>query len=74
MRVIRIRMLKTHDQLQAGQFYNQDEETACFLMANGFAVGPDEFKPVGPSEIKPAGPSEVKAKKKLSRARTARES
>lgn len=65
-------MLKTRDQLQAGQFYNQSEDMAYFLISNGFAV--DETKPVGPSEIKPTEPTEVKAKKKQHRARMARES
>ena len=78
MNRVRVQMLKTSDQLQAGQWYNLPEPTAAWLIVQGFAAGPAEIKPVGPSEIKPAGPSEIKvpqpitikAKKKLTRART----
>lgn len=71
MKLIRVQMLKTRDQLQAGQWYNLPRLTAIWLVEQGLALGP-EFPPVGPSEIKPAGPSEIKVtvKKKLKRART----
>lgn len=65
-------MLKTNGELQIGRCYNQTEINAWRLITDGFAV--EETKPTGPSEIKPAEPSEIKAKKKLSRARMARES
>lgn len=72
MKMTRIRMVKTRDQLHAGQSYNMSETDAYWLVEQGFAV--EEGKPAGPSETKPIVPSEIKAKKKLSRARTARES
>lgn len=65
-------MIKTDGELILGQSYNIEETKAYWMIEKGFAV--DEAKPSGPSEIKPAVPSEIKAKKKLSRARTARES
>jgi hypothetical protein len=79
MKVIRVRMLRTKDQLYAGQYYNLPHHEASELVvpdANGkiYAAWADDLKPVGPSEIKPAGPTEFKPKKKLSRAQTARES
>lgn len=74
-------MLKSRDQLQAGQWYNLPRLTAIWLVEQGLALGPvpnsnnllrPEIKPAGPSEIKPAGPSEIKviAKKKLKRTPT----
>jgi hypothetical protein len=72
MKMTQIRMVKTKDQLHAGQSYNMSETDAYWLVETGFAV--EESKPAGPSEIKPAAPSEIKAKKKRSRARTENES
>jgi hypothetical protein len=69
MKLIRIQMLRTKDQLIAGHFYNQSEAKANELIARGFAKLPGEWpqrdmKPAGPSEIKPMEPAETKARVK----------
>jgi hypothetical protein len=65
MKRIRILMLKTEDQLFAGNYYNVPTLTALDLARRGFAELPAELRPQGPSEIKPVEPTEIKAKKKL---------
>lgn len=79
VRRIQVKMLRSHDQLQARQFYNLPENVANNLIELGYAQLPDpwptrEIKPVGPSEIKPIEPLETKVKKNFRRERTAKES
>lgn len=65
MKRVRVKMLKTVDQLMKNDSYLLPESKAEELIRAGFAVGPTEpRKPVGPSETKPAFPSEVKDKSK----------
>jgi hypothetical protein len=77
MKLIRVLMLRSCDQLQEGQSYNLSERLAEELIRRGTAIGPDE--PTGPTEAKPAGPSEIKApevtvKKNSKRGPTAKKS
>jgi hypothetical protein len=82
MKLIRVQMLRTRDQLMLGHFYNLPEARANDLIRQGMAKLPGpwpniETTPVGPSEIKPIEPSETKEpKKKLlsRRGRTEKES
>lgn len=81
MKLIRIQMLRTKDQLVASHFYNLPEAKANELIARGFAKLPGEWpqrdiKPAGPAEIKPMEPAETKAKVKKNsrRGRTENES
>ena len=71
MKLIRVQMSKTRDQLQAGQFYNLPRLTATWLIEQGYARGLDN-QLVGPLEIKPVAPAEIKVKKKSKRAQTAK--
>ncbi len=71
MKLVRVKMLKTRDSLQAGNFYNLPRLTAFYLIEQGDAES-QEMPRVGPTETKPVEPTEVKvvAKKKRSHAQT----
>jgi hypothetical protein len=56
---VRVKMLKTRDQLAAGETYLVLPELANLLTASGDATL-FEQPTVGPSETKPAQPSEIK--------------
>ncbi len=74
MKVVRVKMLKTLDQLQAGTFYNLPRITALYLIGQGIAEDTSPPK-IGPTEMKPAAPSEIKEvlKKKPRNVKTAGE-
>ena len=74
MQLIRVKMLKSQDRLEAGQFYNLPRITALYLIGQGIAEDAAPRK-IGPTEMKPAAPSEIKevVKKKPRNAQTIKE-
>ena len=74
---MRVRMLRSVDQLCKGLTYNLPQDKAQTLIALNHAVDDNqpfptkEEKPTGPSETKPAGPSETKTDAKPKRKKKA---
>lgn len=73
MKFVRVQMLAQEGELAKGQSYNVNIDLADRLIIDGKAIEID-IKPAAPSQTKPAAPSEIKAKKKLKRGQTVKES
>lgn len=74
MKSVRVKFIRNHEGIGAGETRIFDSNTAQELIAIGVAVEMFELRPAGPKEFKPAGPSEFKpelgGKKKVPKQRS----